>query len=576
MNLIKKFYKHLLVILFITLIYYVFNKYLQEFLVYFSPNNEVKQHFVAKVRYELFFFYLILISTYLVFAFLFPFLKKRFAVLTNLSQRLSINISLIKKIFIIFASVYIFIAPLFILHLTDIGTDEATYYYSGSHYYQYDNFMIKFDNDRYVIPKDMFLQNIPLIITKPFFAYSIDLIRYISYSYSMILVIMLYLFYRNNFDRVYSKIYILLTSSFTGFIFLSGTSFGENSAMLFALSSLFLFAKYNDSDKIKGLHIPSLLLSLSIITKIQYGIFIMPSLVIFALYYYLKGKSYKQILYYFFEVIIISIILILTLWSLLYTYNDVKNVVAMYYSVSINSMTYAERWTSILLNVERFFNYYVLIFLPVLFYYFYSKKHQKSFVEKFILLVVVLNGIWFITMKGYNFRFMYFAQFGIVLLSVKPISLFYLKSNVKIKTTVKILLGMLFILGLLQNVKLTANGVGNDYLFSLNGNSPLKTFFTFNRNYDQRIFYDKVNSMIDKNEQVYYIGAEFEVMAFIPNKFYTFDVTTYNPDLNITYIIRTSINDQLDINLTANDFLKTNCEKVFEKGLYSLYKINKQ
>jgi len=69
------------------------------------------------------------------------------------------------------------------------------------------------------------------------------------------------------------------------------------------------------------------------------------------------------------------------------------------------------------------------------------------------------------------------------------------------------------------------------------------------------------------------VGAEFEVMAFIPNKFYTFDITTFNPDLNVRYIIRTSINDQLDINLSANDFLRNNCEKVLETGLYSLYKI---
>ena len=245
----------------------------------------------------------------------------------------------------------------------------------------------------------------------------------------------------------------------------------------------------------------------------------------------------------------------------------------MYYAVSINSVTYAETSVSILMNIERFFNYYMLLSLPVVFYYFYSNKYEKSFMEKFFFLVFLMNALWFITMKGYNFRFMYFAQMGIILLSVRPVSLYYAQTTAKAKTVIKLLFPVVLILGVLQNIKLTSNGVSNDYLFALNGNDPLKTFYKFNRNDDQKIFYDKVKSIIDVNEHVYYVGAEFEVMAFIQNKFYTFDVTTYNPELNIRYIIRTSINDQIDINLSANEFLNTRCEKVFEKGLYCLYRI---
>lgn len=225
------------------------------------------------------------------------------------------------------------------------------------------------------------------------------------------------------------------------------------------------------------------------------------------------------------------------------------------------------------MNIERFFNYHMLIFLPVVIYYFYDKKFEKSFVEKYFFLVFIMNALWYITMKGYNFRFMYFAQIGILLLSIKPISLIYENSSIKLRNTLKLFLAVLLVVGILQNIKLTINGVSNDYLFSLNGNNPLKTFFKFNHNNDQKEFYDKVKTIINNNEPVYYVGAEFEVMAFIPNKFYTFDITTYNPDLQIKYIIRTSINDQLDINLSANDFLKNNCDKIYEKGLYSLYKI---
>ena len=569
----KKYVVYLILLIIISVLYALSNQYINEFLTYFSPKNEVKPHFVLKVKHELLVLYILSIVLIFTVAYILPILKKYLTANPDFYKRIRFNTYYLKKVILIIVVLYIFIAPIFILYSLDISTDESTYAYTGSHYYQFGKFMLKFDNDNYIIPKDMYLQNIPLILLKPFVPYSVELMRSITYFYSMMFVILLYYFLRKKYGIINSRIFLVIIASYSGFLFLSGTSFGENSALLFALVSVYLFSKYYDNQKLVGLHLAALLLSLSIITKIQLGIFIIPSLLIFSIVYYIKSKDYKHIMFLLSEVIVLSLLLVGVLWLSSYSFKEIKSLVSLYYSISLNSVTYAETWASILVNVERFFNYQMLLFLPIVFYYFYNRKYEKSFVEKYFFLVFILNAIWFITMKGYNFRFMYYAQIGIMLLSIKPISVLYIQSSAKIRTTVKLLFSVLLIIGFVQNVKMTINGVSNDYLFFLNGNNPLKTFFKFEYNNDQKIFYDKVKSIIESNEAVYYVGAEFEVMAFIPNKFHTFDVTTYNHELNIRYIIRTSINDQLDINLSANEFLNSRCDKVYEKGLYSLYKI---
>lgn len=546
---------------------------LNELLTYLSPRHEVKEHFVEKVRFEFIVFFVFFILLYCFFVFGLPFIKKYITSINYITKGNILKEVLIKNILLYVIGVYIFIAPIFVMYSLDISTDESTYAYTGQHYYEFNKFMIKFDNDNYQIPKDMFLQNIPLIILKPFVPYTVNLMRYITYFYSMFLAVILFIFFRKSLSKLGSEIYLILAASYSGFIFLSGTSYGENSALLFSFLSIYLFSKYYDTNKLLGLHLASLFMALAVITKIQLGIFVLPALVLYSLIYYLKNKEYKHMLLLLAETVLFSLILVSVLWLFSYSLKEIKTLVAFYYSVSINSVTYTEKSVSVLMNIERFFDYHMLIFFPLVFFYFYDKKYEKTFIEKYFFTVFLMNALWYITMKGYNFRFMYFAQFGIILLSVKPISLYYKQASEKIKNTIKLYFVILLVVGILQTIKMTANGVSNDYLFFLNGNNPLKTFFKYDHNTDQKEFYDKVKEIVGSDETVYYVGAEFEVMAFIPNKFYTFDITKYNPDLKIKYIIRTSINDQLDINLSANDFLKNKCEKVYEKGLYCLYKI---
>jgi hypothetical protein len=507
MKFIKRNILYIVSIALITISFIILNHYLAEFLTYLSPRNEVKPHFIVKVRHELLMLYIISVIILLVFPLILRNIKKYILTNPEFYKIKIFNTKQLKRILLVFTALYIFIAPIFVLYSLDISTDESTYAYTGDHYYHFGKFLIKFDNDNYIIPKDMFLQNVPLILLKPFIPYSIEVMRYITYFYSMLFVIILYYFFRKKYGTLNSNIFLLIAAFYTGFIFLSGTSYGENSALLFSLVSIYLFNQYYYSKKIIGLHLSALLLALSIITKIQLGIFIIPSLIIFSITYYLKGKEYRHILYFLAEVIAISILLVSVLWLTSYNFKEIKNLVSLYYSISVNSVTYAETWVSILLNIERFFNYFMLIFLPIVFYYFYSSKYEKTFVEKYFFLVFVLNALWYITMKGYNFRFMYFAQFGIMLLSIRPISLFYEQSNVKIKRTIKLLLSVLVMIGFVQNLKMTVNGVNNDYLFFLNGNNPLKTFFKFEHNNDQKEFYDKVKTIIDGNETVYYMSV---------------------------------------------------------------------
>ena len=182
------------------------NQYLVEFLTYLSPRHEVKPHFIGKVRHELFVGYIISVILLFAFAFVLPYFRKYISSEPKFYERFKLNTSLLKKTVLVFAGLYIFIAPLFILHSLDISTDESTYAYTGYHYYQFNKFMIKFDNDTYIIPKDMFLQNIPLMVLKPFVPYSLNLMRYISYFYSMLFVVILYLYFRKKHGILYSKV----------------------------------------------------------------------------------------------------------------------------------------------------------------------------------------------------------------------------------------------------------------------------------------------------------------------------------------------------------------------------------
>ncbi len=238
-----------------------------ELLVGLSPRHEIKQHFLEKVKLELIVFYFLVIITFLIFAYILPYLKNHFSVFKKFAEKMTISSGILRKILFVALGVYIFTAPLFVLYSLDVGTDESTYVYTGQHYYNFNKFMIKFDNENYQIPKDMFLQNIPLVILRPFMTYSVYLIRYVTYFYSMMFVIILFLFFRKSYSTLSSLLFLTVIASYSGFVFLSGTSFGENSALLFSLISIYLFSKYYETKKSIGLHLSALLLALSIITK---------------------------------------------------------------------------------------------------------------------------------------------------------------------------------------------------------------------------------------------------------------------------------------------------------------------
>jgi len=457
----------------LTVIFGFSSFYIKEILSFASPKGYVKDHTIDTVAFILYIIYFF--SVLLLFM---PLLLPKLKLLIN---RLNVsfgNVKINNKIsdriikFVLFT--YVVIAPLFITGSMDISTDESTYINTVQNLYDQGKLLYKLDDGSYIIPKDMFIQNVLMLITKPFVSYSYLIPRIITFISSMLLISLLVFYNRDKY-----KLLLVLLASTPAFIFLSGTSYAENIALVPALIGVTFIEKYFSSRKNIHLCIASFMIALSAMTKIQLGIFLFLALLVLTIINYFEDKEY----YYLIKVFIFSFILVFAIsvfyWALMYNILEIKKIITQYYAFSYSYVTNAENKFNILINIERFFNFQTVFIASVVVSYFLNKTKEKNFIEKYFFVIVILNAIWFITMKGHNYRFMYFSQIGLILLSVRPLTLMLGNDNKFTRNITVAFLALFLTVGVIQNLKLTINGVSNEYLIYMNNNNPFKTYHNF-------------------------------------------------------------------------------------------------
>ena len=553
------------------LIFY-FNLY--SILTFLAPDHEVKAHLVREVGSYVITLYVILILIIIIFSLRKYLINFKILILSKL-KGIHLNYNKFENILIIILLLYILISSFITVYSFDISTDESTYIYTVQHYYEKGVFLYKTAGDVYMIPKDMLGQNLIVMLIKPFTEFSIYIPRLISYFYSIAVLFLLFFVILKNYKKTASLVFLVLFAAYPGFIFISGSSFGENIGIFYLILGLIFYSKYRNKNKFQSLILSSVFLSIAILTKLQLGFFIYISFGIFIIINFFKNEKLSSEIKLLILTSVFSILILFLFYSFFYELTDIKRVFATFFLVGSSGVVPSESLITAFINYERFFNFQTILLASLIIGYFLIQKYEKSYIEKLLFFVIVVNAVWFIVFKGHGFRFMYFAQFGLMLISIVPISrLFINNENPYFRKFIVLFLSLFLILGIIQNTKLTLDGVSNNALIYLDGNNPFKTYHKFIKNNDQKEFYESLKNYITDKDEVFLIGAESELMAHIPNKFLAIDPDNFNAgNFSGKYVIYTAINTQLDINQIYEPIIKNYFTLIFKKGDYYLYKI---
>jgi hypothetical protein len=560
------------VILFLYFLVFINLKFILEAL---SQKGTVGEEFMIRVKGVLYILVCIAVFSVIFVTIILTIKKKLISLLKSLKViRISENLKNVFPYLIIFVLLsYIVVSVIIIILTSDIGTDEATYVYAARYFFEHGKFLIRLDNDVMFVLRDMFGQSIIVILLKPIINYSVTFLRLITAVHSALLLCFI-VFILNGRNKIEMAVSLLLFASFPGFLFLSGTSYGENISLLYLFLSLFLFEKYLKRKNNFTFIVSSFLLAIALLTKSQLLIIISGVMLIIIVTEFLSDRDCKVYIKHIILIIaaygIVSVIYYLNLFSL----GEIKNLIATYYTQSVANAVSFQGLITILVNLERFFNFQTIFFFIFVIVYYVTRKTKIEYTEKFIFLIVIVNMLWFVFMRGNNYRFMYFAQFGLIYLSIKPISAI-LKDSSKVfqRSFIVIFLIMFLIIGIAQNLKLSITGVGNDFLLYLNGNNPFKDNHIYVHNDDQAVFYNKVKEIIPENEVIFFIGAEGEIMAHLNNRYMKFTDENLIMYKEIKFVVRTAVNDEIEINQNYNSFLENKCDIVLRTGNYTLYKI---
>ncbi len=573
-NLIKKYYLIISVTLAGTIAGLLFYLNLYSILTYLAPDHEVKAHLVSEVGHYVITLYTLFVLMIIIFSLRNIFVWLRLKILSAI-RGIRIDFSKFENILIIILFMYILISSFITVFSFDISTDEATYIYTIQHYYEHGVFLYKTTGNEFLIPKDMFGQNLIVMLIKPFTEFSVYIPRLISYFYSIAVLFLLFFIILKNYKKTASLVFLVLFAAYPGFMFISGSSFGENIGIFYLMIGLILYSKFQSNEKYPYLILSSVFISVAILTKLQLGFFIYVGFGILIIINFFKNEKLSSEIKLLVITAIFTVLILMIFFISLYDIIEVKRVLATFFLVGSSGVAPSEPLITSFINFERFFNFQTILLASLSTAYFLMRKYKKSYIERLVFSVVIVNAIWFVLLKGHGFRFMYFAQFGLMLVSVVPITkLFINNENPVYRKIIVLFLSFFLTLGIIQNTTLTLDGVSNNALIYLNGNNPFKTYHKFVKNNDQKEFYEILKNYITEKDDVFLIGAESELMAHIPNKFFVIDPDNFNAgNFSGKYVIYTAINTQLDINQIYEPFIKNNCVLIFKKGDYCLYKI---
>ena len=570
----KKYRISIILILTTSIVFLIIHFNLVTILNYLAPDHEVKSHLVKEIDNYLIIAYILFLLLLLIYS-----LRSLCIKLVNkINFKSSViiqNYSKLENIIIVILLLYIILSSLITVYRFDISTDEATYIYTVQHYYEKGEFLYKTSGDELIIPKDMLGQNIVVMLIKPLTHFSIYIPRLISFFYSAAILLLLFFIIRKNFKKTASLVFLVLYAAYPGFIFISGSSFGENIGIFYVILGLIFYSKYQSQNKYSHLIFSSVFLAIAILTKLQLGYFLFFGFGIIIIINFFNNKKLSSEIKLLILTSFFSVLILFAFYSLFYDVIEIKRALATFYLIGSGGVVPSEPIITTFINYERFFNFQTILLASLIIVYIFSYRYEKSYMEKLIFYVVVVNAIWFMVFKGHGFRFMYFAQFGLILISVVPITrLFINNENVYFKKFITLFLSLFLILGIIQSTKLTLDGVSNNALIYLNGNNPFKTYHSFVKNNEQKDFFTVIKNYVSDTDEVFLIGAESELMALIPNKFHAIDPDNFNVNsYSGKFVIYTAVNTQLDINKIYNSFIKNNCVFIFNRGDYYLYKI---
>lgn len=567
----------LIFIIILTSVYIVVYLNLYNLLVFLSPDGNIQKHLYESGKK-------LVVLSYIVILCIILLLKMRFVIKSIVENLYNIIVhkvatvldfklsNSIKNIITVLLFMYIIVASLIIVFTMDVNSDEATYLYTIKHYFEQGKFLYKSYYDMNIVHYDLLGQNLITVLLKPITEYSIYLPRLITFGYSLAFLILMFLYLKKAFSHTAANMFLILCASYPGFIYLSGTAFGENIALFYFFVSMYFLHRYFAEGGRKFLLIAGITGALGLVTKMQFAYFFVISILVILVWYYIRSKGYKKLLWYLLYVFVFIVIIWVVYALSQYNSQEIKKFLAKFYSFGSASVSSSETFITVLINIERFLNFQMVFLLAIVISG--IKYWKREFLTSFILVFITLNTFWYIFLKGHSFRFSYFVYIGVMYLAVLQITRVLKENAFRFKPFIITFLMLMFIVGFVQNYKLTKNGVGNNYQMYLTGNNPFTVYETYQKNNDQKIFYEEIRNIIKPEEEIIFIGVENEIMLFLPNRFIWIDPNDMDfSKYSGKFVVKPATNSQLNINTEYNNFLHNHCNLIYKQGLYELYKV---
>jgi len=542
--------------------------FLDKILTFLSPDRFVKKLIVFKKMYIVFGLIIFILSNFILF--IEQTRKYLFGCFKNLASYCHKKKKHIYFLTIIFLFFYILISSLFIINRLDVSTDESTYVSTFRNYISNNNLVYTKQEGAFSIPKDMFGQNIVLIIFSSLIKNPITGPRYITFAYSVILLLLLGFYFYNNYKEKGLLFFIMLYASYPGFIYLTGSGFGENISVLLGITGLYLWNSSRSSQKFKTLKYftGAAFTATAIMTKLQFGVFLIFS---FVTIIFLKLLFKKNILIELKFCISFVILFILFYFIYLFGFYDKAHINILLKNLYITNLTLGTGGMKdifyYLESINKFFNFQNIILVPILLYYLIKNKSSLPYFMLLITLIIFFNFLWYFN-KNYCFRFMYFANFGLLLIGIIGI-LQLMKKGYSLKYFIYFLLLFNLSTGIISNIIFSLNGVSNEYQLYLNGELALKSKINIERYKNQTIFYSTINKIVKSSDTVYFVNFEDEMAAFSNHEYKYFTINTFLKEGD--YIVVPSFYYLTDSKLL--DQIKYKLETVYELDNYKLYRV---
>lgn len=266
--------------------------FLKEILFCFSPDANVKVTTIMYVKklWWAGFIVLLIINSLLLFNNFTKYLANSIKSLISYCKRK-------KKIFanilcfVIF--LYIFFSGIFSIKRYIVNADESTYVSTFRNYIFNNHLVYSKAEGTFAIPKDMFAQNVILILAKGLIKNPILAPRYITFIYSIILLLLMSYFFYKKIGTKGVLIFLTLCASNPALLYLTSSGFGEHIAILFLIAGLYSW--YASWEK-TNFHFLKVFLgasftAIAIMTKLQLGLFLLMSFLVIIIYKILTKKD---------------------------------------------------------------------------------------------------------------------------------------------------------------------------------------------------------------------------------------------------------------------------------------------